>query len=190
MSVEVKIGEIIDKIFLGFQKMSPALIAIAITCGLIIFAPKAWLEKLGIAEFPTYVIQIIGSIFLLSIFLILSILFFIVIKRIRSAVAMKKIEKSMEELTPEELKRVIFMFYSPGNTLSMSVQDGVTGALVMKGIITHASNVGDGIGLFTFQYMLQPWAVRYLKKHIDDYNIPFEEIERDYNAYMSAIRRL
>ena len=190
MSVDLKIGEIIDKIFLSFQKMSPALIAIAITCGFIIFAPKAFLEKLGIAELPTYVIQIIGSIFLLSIFLILCIFFSIVSKRIRSAATMKRIEKAMEELTPEELKRVLFMFYSQGNVLSMSVQDGVTGALVMKGIITHASHVGDGIGLFTFQYILQPWAVRYLKKHIDEYNIPFEKIEREYNEYMSAIRRI
>ena len=71
----------------------------------------------------------------------------------------------------------------------MSIQDGVTGALMSKNIIELASNVPDNTGLLTYQFVLKPWVVKYLNAHKEEYEIGFEEIEKEYNRYISILRK-
>ena len=180
----------LDNVFNGLKKTSPALIAVFITSCFVIFAPDFLLEKIGINGLPPFVKQIIGGIFLLSLTLILTIFCFSISKTIKSKRAIRLLEKQIQELTRDELERVLMMYYSPGHALSMSVQDGVTGALKGKRIIYNATNIGDGIGLLTFSFILQPWAVRYIGNHIDEFGISFEEIKDNYEKYIKSLNYL
>ena len=80
------------------------------------------------------------------------------------------------------------MYHSPGNTLSMSINDGVTSSLCAKKIVVHGSNISDGIGYMSFPFILQSWAVRYIKKHRDEYTISMEEIEKARKQYVINLK--
>ena len=178
----------IDNIFNGLKRLSPALIALFCTSAFVVFAPEQILVKLGIQDLPLYVTQIVGGVFLLSFALIISILAFSVKKSHDERRAVRNMERMIEELTPEELLRVLIMYHSPGNTLSMSINDGITSSLSAKRIVVHGSNISDGIGFMSFPFILQPWAVRYIKKHRDEYNISFEDIEKERKRYVQNLK--
>ena len=177
-----------DNIFNGLKKLSPALVALSIATGFIVFAPKWLLEKLGIQNLPDIITSIVGGVFILSTALIITIATFSVIKGIGNRRHFRALEKQIDGLTPDELIRVLMMYHAPGNALSMSIQDGVTSALIGKNIIVNVTTISDGIGLFTFPFVLQPWAVNYIKKHRSEYPYSFNEVEKEYNEYMKNLK--
>ncbi len=177
-----------DNIFNGLKKLSPALVALSIATGFIIFAPQWLLNKLGIQNLPEFVAPIIGGVFILSTTLIITIVTFSIIKKFGNRNHFRALEKQIDRLTPEEMMRVLMMYHAPGNALSMSIQDGVTSALIAKKIIVNVTTISDGIGLYTFPFVLQPWAVNYIKKHREEYKYTFEDVEKEYNAYMKNLR--
>ena len=65
--------KIIDKVFDGFKKITPALISIAILSGFVLFLPEFILSELGLNELPRLVISTVGIVFLLSCTLTLTI---------------------------------------------------------------------------------------------------------------------
>ena len=181
-----------NKVFNSLKKLSPALIAVFVTSGFAIFAPDFILAKLGIQQLSLTVRQIIGGVFILSCSLIIVIISSAIIKycrnRFLSKKALKNLEAEFELLSHDELIRILMMFHSSGHNISMSIQDGVTGALISKKLIALASNVPDNVGLLTYQCVLQPWVIKYLNNHRDDYKITFEEIEQEYNDYICMLR--
>jgi hypothetical protein len=88
---------------------------------------------------------------------------------------MKNMEKIILELTPPEKTLILLMYFSPAHSMSMSLQEGITGALLQKNIISLASSVGDNVGVFTFPCVLQPWVVRYLSSHPEILNTMSEK---------------
>ena len=178
----------LNKIFNGLKSLSPALIAVTITTGFFIFAPTAILEKLRLENLPESIVQIISGVFLLSSFLIITIIAFSIKERIGRKRAMRKLESVFDNLTQEEISRVLIMYHSPGNALSMSINDGVTCALYGKRIITYGSKTSDLIGFMTFIYILQPWAVEYVKKHYDEFGYSEEEIKMEDEKYKEYYR--
>lgn len=173
----------VNKMFDNLKKLSPALLAVCLSSGFFVVAPKSILAKLKFDSFPLVVYQIISGVFIVSSFLILTIGFFEIIQVVRAKRNKQFLEKQIDELTYDEIMRVLIMYRMPGNTLSMSIQDGVTGALRFKCIISQISNVGDGVGILTFQFILQPWVLRYLKKNLDKYSEYLSKVEEEYQKY-------
>lgn len=173
----------VNKVFDNLKKLSPALLAICLSSGLLVLAPESFLVKLRIDSLPRVVYQIVSGIFVVSSILVLTIAFFEIIQVVRVHRTNRLLEKQIDELTYDEIMRVLIMYHMPGNTLSMSIQDGVTGALHYKCIISRITNVGDGVGILTFQFILQPWVLRYLKKNLDKYSEYLSKVEEEYQKY-------
>ena len=178
----------LNKLFLGLKKISPALIAVFISTLLYVILPNNLLQKIGLNNLPTYVKQIIGGLLIISSALIISIIFFMITNRIKRNIAINKLNEQINELTKDELMRILMAYYSPAHVLSMSVRDGVTGALQKKHMISPASTITDGVGLLTYQFILESWVIDFLDKHIDEFGYSFEDVEKNYNDYQSKLR--
>lgn len=144
----------IGEAFNGLKKSSPALIAICFASGFYVFAPKTVLQRIGLDGLPKIASQIIGGAFVLSVALMITILSSSFIKKMKGKRTIRKLEKQVDDLTPDEMLRLLMMFHQPGNTISMSLQDGITGTLFTKKMIYQATSINDGIGLMTFQFGL------------------------------------
>ena len=59
MSVNVNFDSKIDKIFADFKKLSPALIAVAIASGLILFLPYNILERMALDKLPEEIREVV-----------------------------------------------------------------------------------------------------------------------------------
>ena len=79
---------IIDKAFDGFKKFTPALIAIMIFTGLILFLPETVLEKMALYDLPDIWKNIIGLSFLLC----------IIKKRLKNTETVPQISIAIEEI--------------------------------------------------------------------------------------------
>ena len=132
-----------NRIFLGLKRISPALVAVFFSTLLYIVFPHNWLQYIGLGNLPAYVKQIIGGLFIVSLSLLISLFIFMLIKKVKKNAINRSINKQIKELTIDELLRVLLTYYSPAHSLSMSLQDGVTGAIKKKGIILFASEVND-----------------------------------------------
>ena len=73
MSVEISTDTIIDKVFAGFKKITPALVAVSLASGAILFLPANVLNVLGLNGLPKNARITIGILFLLSTILIVTI---------------------------------------------------------------------------------------------------------------------
>ena len=73
----VSIDSIAEKTFDNFKRITPALVAVAILTGLLLFLPQNVLEKMNLYELPVLWNRIIGIVFLLSVALILTIIVFL-----------------------------------------------------------------------------------------------------------------
>ena len=71
--MSVLIDNITEKTFDNFKKITPALMAIAILTGMLLFLPISILEKMSLDNLPDLWKKIIGIVFLLSIALIVTI---------------------------------------------------------------------------------------------------------------------
>ncbi len=75
-------GSIIEKVFDGFKKITPALIAVLIFTGLILFLPQSILQKMALESIPNGWKLIAGLLFILSVTVILSVVCFRIFKHI------------------------------------------------------------------------------------------------------------
>lgn len=79
------IDNIIKKTFDNFKKPTPALIAVSILTGMILFFPDSILDKMSLVNLPDTSKRIIGLVFLLSVALIaiiiVSSMFFLLVRR-------------------------------------------------------------------------------------------------------------
>ena len=65
--------DIVTKVFDGFKRWTPALLAVLIVTGLILFLPDALLQRMALDNIPSLWRVIVGLLFLLSLALIVSI---------------------------------------------------------------------------------------------------------------------
>lgn len=74
--MSLSVDSIAEKTFDNFKKITPALVAIAILTGLLLFLPKSVLAKMNLDELPVLWNQVIGIVFLLSVALIATMIVF------------------------------------------------------------------------------------------------------------------
>lgn len=187
----ISFDKIIDKVFDGFKKITPALVAVAIVSGSILFLPATFLSKLGLNNLPESIKTLIGTLFLLSCALILTILCSVVFQR-RIKIAkykkqIKMLEKQMQKMTEYEKNIIEIMNRMPANILVFSEQQGITGILNSKNIIYQVSTVSCKSYAFMFQYALQPWVIDYINRHKDYFTISDDEFEKNLNSYYKNI---
>ena len=80
MSVDIKFDEMIEKIFHNFNKVTPMLISLLATTIFLLFAPKEVLVKIGIGSMHENVKLIIGIVFLILSFLLITLFINFIIK--------------------------------------------------------------------------------------------------------------
>lgn len=180
--------KIIDSVFDSLKKLTPALLALLIASSFILFAPEEFMNKISLDNLGDGFKTVCGFIFVISLSLIVSILAFSIVEAIRRKCFVKSLEKEMPHLTDPEKIIVKLMYHMPAHSISLSAQAGITGALLQKKIIAYASSVGDGIGVFTFQFVLQPWVVKYLDSHDDFCKISQSELQKCLEEHYKRIR--
>lgn len=180
--------KIIDNVFGGLKKLTPALIALLIASSFILFAPEEFIKKINLHNLGNTFRTVCGFTLVISFSLIISILSFSIIEAVKRKAYVKSLEKELSLLTNPEKIIVKLMYHMPAHSISLSVQEGITGALLQKKIITYASSVGDQVGLLTFQFVLQPWVVKYLHSHNDFCEMSQIELQNRLEEHYKRIK--
>lgn len=102
------LGNLLEKVFDGFKRITPALIAVSLLTGMVLFLPKSVLERMELDELPILWSRIIGIIFLLSVALIITILVSeavsVVIRRWKSKQFRGNLKKKYKALSQRQKK--------------------------------------------------------------------------------------
>ena len=119
-----------EKAFDSFKRITPALVAVAILSGSILFLPDGVLKKMSLNELPKLWKQIIGVVFLLSVALIGTILLFSVISSIMSKVKNTKLKKNLKNkiktLSPRQRAIILQLLKSEDKTITLDKNSGDT----------------------------------------------------------------
>jgi len=183
VGISISVDKFLDSVFAGFRKVTPALLAIDVVAGLIIYGPKNILESVYLSNLPDVVLKIVGITFLIStLLLIINITSYIVVK-IKKKFYMQHLNKELEQCTYVEKKMISIMYYAPSHSLLMSYYGQTKGALLFKNIIIQTTSVSSDIGHMTFSYMLQPWVINYIKRHPEFLTMTIEESKKEYAEY-------
>jgi hypothetical protein len=130
MDVDISTDTIIDKVFAGFKKITPALVAVSLVSGAILFLPKAILELLGLNELPDNVRTTIGVTFLLSAALIITIVVSSCWKSITRKIKHKNMLKNLRSrfiaLAPEQKEIVLELLKSEDKVILLDIAAGNT----------------------------------------------------------------
>lgn len=163
--------KIILKVFDGFKKLTPALVAIAIASGAMIFLPNNILKKLGLCELPPLWTTIIGLTFLISLSLIITIGISIVYKyifiniksKIRYKIRIKKLRKNFDNLSVEHKKIIIEILKSKNKSKELNVTSGDVIYLQQNKYIYPPQQSLDyfDYGNNIFKFVPQPWIIDY-----------------------------
>ena len=183
MAVNISVDKLIENIFFGFRKVTPMLLAIDVTAGFILFAPNTLLNAVYLSDLHSDIMRIIGIIFVVSTFLLMINLFSYVLKKLNKKASIRHLEKQLENLTFMEKKMITMLYYSPSNTMLMSLHGQTKGALELKKIIIQTTNISSDIGCMTFSYMLQPWVLNYIRKNPAYLVMTQEEFKNEYKIY-------
>ena len=160
------INSITEKTFDNFKKLSPALVAIALIAGMILFLPASLLSKMNLDNLPALWKSIIGIVFLLSVALILTILVFSLVFRIEKSKKTKKAlndyKKLLLSLSPTQKDIVSRLIKSDDKTIVLDSNSGDTIYLLNARIIFRPGQFCD-YGLDNKIYMTyvpHPWLQR------------------------------
>jgi len=128
MSVEIPTDKIIDKVFAGFKKITPALIAVFLATSAVLFLHPKILMILGLNNIPELVRTIVGIIFLLSATLIVTIFLVegwrFVQKKITREVTIRKLRNSVIKLAPEQKKIVLELLENEDKVIQLAMVSG------------------------------------------------------------------
>jgi len=130
MAIDITIDTIIDKVFVGFKKITPALVAISLASGSILFLPAKILDLLGLNELPENARTVIGILFLLSTTLIITIVLSscwkVVTRKIRNTKVLKNLKKRFLALAPEQKKIILELLKSRDKVIVLDAASGNT----------------------------------------------------------------
>ena len=128
MSVNVNFDSKIDKIFADFKKLSPALIAVAIASGLILFLPYNILERMALDKLPDLWKRVIGIIFIVSVALIVTIVLVDVYKKVRAKIryklTIKKLRSRYLQLSNSQKALIKKMLHSRDKSSKLDCTSG------------------------------------------------------------------
>jgi hypothetical protein len=141
------------------------LLALDIVLGLILFSPDQIADKLAVKDFRDNYRIFIGPLFLLVIAVSFINISNNLIKFIKNKKAVWLRNRLLLNLTSEERGYLSEFIIGGKNTIHVPPFDGIAGGLYQKQIIYLASDTSNI--LIGDAYNLQPWALKYLKKHPD-----------------------
>lgn len=140
--MSVSFDNVAEKIFANFKKLTPALFAVSILTGLILFLPMTILEKMSLSNLPDTWKQIIGIVFLLSVTLIVT----IIISSIFSDITQKRKYRKFKEKQRKKLQKL--------SSKQMNILRELLGS--NKKAIRLEKNSGDTTYLLINQFIYQP----------------------------------
>ena len=126
--MSVSIDNITEKIFDNFKKITPALVAVAVLAGLILFLPKKFLKRMSLDDLPILWNRIIGIVFLLCVALIITMILFSIISRITEKQRNKRIrdnlKKKLQTLSPRQKEIVLQLMQSEDKAIMLDKNSG------------------------------------------------------------------
>ena len=170
-------NNIIGKVFDGFKKITPALVAVLIVSGAILFLPGTFLSKLGLNNLPETITTVIGSLFLFSCALILTILCSVAVQKAIKTITHKKrlkdLKKSYMALSTRHKKIIVTLMESSSKSIELDSLSGDTIYLSERNFIHCPQQVVDTFGLYDnkYTYVPQPWLMDLYKKKPGLFNL-------------------
>ena len=147
-----------------FRKIPSAfLVAIVTVLGLILFLPDDYAQIVAVDGFRNEYRVYLGPAFLLTLSFSAAKIFTFLMQGYMQRKALKKKQKSLHKLTPEEKGYLVPYIEGQQNSVYVGMDDGIMSGLRAKGITYLAANVGSLIDGFAFN--LQPWAREYLENN-------------------------
>ena len=138
-------GSIIEKAFDGFKKITPALIAVLIFTGLILFLPQAILQKMALESIPSGWKLIVGLLFILSATIILSLACFRIFKHIILLQENNKFInghiKLLRKMSPEQKRILLDLLSSQDKSIVLDSNSGNTVYLLCNRFIHQPQQI-------------------------------------------------
>ena len=163
--MSISVDNISEKTFDNFKKITPALVAIALLTGMILFLPESILDKMALSNLPDLWNKVIGLTFLLSVALIITLVVFSIISRIRDKRQTKRLrenlKKNLKRLSPRQKSIVVQLLHSEDKTISLDKNSGDTIYLVNSLFIympQQAFTLGWNNEMI-LTYVPQPWLL-------------------------------
>lgn len=163
--MSISVDNISEKTFDNFKKITPALVAIALLTGMILFLPESILDKMALSNLPDLWNKVIGLTFLLSVALIITLVVFSIISRIRDKRQTKRLrdnlKKNLKRLSPRQKSIVVQLLHSEDKTISLDKNSGDTIYLVNNLFIympQQAVTLGWNNEMI-LTYVPQPWLL-------------------------------
>lgn len=163
--MSVSVDNIAEKTFDNFKKITPALVAVAILSGLLLFLPESILKRMSLNELPILWNRIIGIVFLLSVALISTMIVFSVISHITEKRRNKRIrvnlKKKLQTLSPRQKAIILQLLRSEDKTISLDKNSGDTIYLV-NNLFLHMPEQAFTLGWnneMILTYVPQPWLL-------------------------------
>ena len=122
--MSISVDSISEKIFDNFKKITPALVAIALLTGMILFLSDSVLKKMALDNLPDLWNRIIGLIFLLSVAIIVTLVVFSIISK------NKNLKNKLKKLSPRQKTIVFQLLHSEDKTIALDKNSGDTIYLV------------------------------------------------------------
>ena len=120
--MSISVDSISEKIFDNFKKITPALVAIALLTGMILFLSDSVLKKMALDNLPDLWNRIIGLIFLLSVAIIVTLVVFSIISKNKNKRMAKKIRENLKnklkKLSPRQKTIVFQLLHSEDKTIA------------------------------------------------------------------------
>ncbi|MDO4528797.1 MAG: super-infection exclusion protein B [Lachnospiraceae bacterium] len=163
--MNLPVDKITEKTFDNFKKITPAMVAIALLTGLLLFLPKSILAKMKLDELPVLWSRIIGIVFLLSIALILTIIIFSAISRVIEKKRNKRIREHLKRkyqtLSPRQRGIILRLLESEDKTILLDKTAGDT-IYLENNLFLHMPEQVFSLGWdneMTLKYVPQPWLL-------------------------------
>lgn len=163
--MSVSVDNLAEKAFDNFKKVTPALTAIAMMTGMLLFLPQSILAKMKLDEMPVLWNQIVGMIFLLSIALIITIVLFSIIAKIKEKQKRKRfrenLRRNLKNLSADQKNIICKLLSSKNKTIVLDKNSGDTVYLVNNSFIHGPDQVvtpGWNHEIM-MRYVPQPWLM-------------------------------
>lgn len=167
------IGDFAEKAFDNFKKITPALTAVALLTGMILFLPSNLLEKMKLDTIPVLWNQIIGLVFLLSVALIVTITVFSIVNCItekrRNKRVRENLRKKLKTLSPKQTAIIKELMRSDDKTIFLDKNSGDTVYLV-NSLFLHMPQQAFSLGWdneMILKYVPQPWLLELYNEEPD-----------------------
>lgn len=156
---------IIEKTFDNFKKITPALLAIAILTGMLLFLPDSILRKMYLENLPVLWSRIIGIVFLSSVALIGTIGISSAISHISSKIRNKRIrenlKKKLKTLSSQQRSIILKVLKSKDKAIPLDSNSGDTVYLV-NNMFLHVPQQVFSVGWdneMILTYVPHPWLL-------------------------------